>query len=324
MIFHLDLLSVLEFITSNKFNICFNISYPTNFISLLLPSVVIFFLDSSEKVMIQYGEDKYKSDLKEIWRLCFPSDPEAFIHFYFDKVYKNEETLLYVENGCPVAALQMIPYIIKTGINTPLAGYISGAMTHPDFRKKGYMDQLLKDAFAKMKENGYDYIFLIPQEKWLLGFYARYGYTTLNNVDSVSNRFFLQSSGNGTNAFTCFDDVDVNRLYQLYSFFLQQNENVVLKAAPQFTNILWNFFDEKGVLFVNDLGIAFTFKNKNQIIIKELFHSGDETKEEFLHAIRQYYGLSEIIFPDRPKGMIKRINDSAPEITDIYMSMMLD
>ena len=274
--------------------------------------------------MIQYGEEKYKPDLKEMWKLCFPFDSEAFIHFYFDKVYKNEETLLYVEKGCLVAALQMIPYVIKTGIDTSFAGYISGAMTHPDFRKKGYMDQLLKNAFIKMKENGYDYTFLIPQEDWLLGFYAKYGYTTLNNVDNVVSRLFLQPSGDRINAFTCFDDVDINRLYQLYFFFLNQNENAVLRVISQFANILWNFFEEEGVLFANDLGMAFTFKNKDKIIVKEFFYYIDETKEEFLHTIKQYYGLDKINFADRPKGMIKRLDDSVQKITDIYMNMMFD
>ena len=274
--------------------------------------------------MIQYGEDKYKSDLKEMWKLCFPSDTEAFTDFYFDKVYKNEETLLYVENGCPVASLQMIPFVIRKGDYITFAGYISGAMTHPDFQKKGYMEQLLQAAFVKMKENEYEYTFLIPQQEWLFGFYEKYGYKTLNDTESVANRLFLNASRDEINVLIHFDEVNIADLHKLYFLLLNQNQNVVLKSPSQLVNILYNFFDEGGVLFVNDLGIAFTFKDNDEIIIKELFYNTNETKEKFLFAIKQYYGLDKIIFSDRPKGMIKKLNGSVPGITDIYMSMMFD
>ena len=274
--------------------------------------------------MIQYGEDKYIPDLKEMWKLCFPSETEAFTLFYFDKIYKNQETLLYVENGRPVASLQILPYSIKVGDDNFLAGYISGAMTHPEFQNKGYMDQLLNTAFIQMDSRKCDYTFLIPQEEWLFGFYAKHGYTTFNNVKSDDYSFIFQDSEKEIGVFTHFDEVDISHLHLFYHAHLQQNENVVIKVDFQFENILRNFFEEDGVLFAEDCGMAFTFKDKDKIIIKEFFYSDDETKEKFLHIIKKYYSLDEISFADRPKGMIKRLNDSAPEITDIYMSMMLD
>ena len=196
--------------------------------------------------MIQYSEDKYKPYLKILWKLCFPKDTAPFIDFYFDKIYKNDETLLCLENNQPVAALQIIPYLIKTANQTKSGGYLSGIMTHPDYRKQGYMNKLLQAAFDEMVKKGYDYAFLIPQEKGLINMYAKYGF----------------------------------RLLEPNS---QPPENKVLKTPKQWAQMQQNFFDEKGIWLKN-----------------------------------------EPIVPNEHKGMIKRLNPAAEEITTLYMGMMLD
>ncbi|MDR3218752.1 MAG: GNAT family N-acetyltransferase [Dysgonamonadaceae bacterium] len=295
--------------------------------------------------MIRLGETKYKNTLKAMWRLCFPQDTEAFIRFYFIKMYKNEETLIYVENDQAVASLQMIPFQLKTGQTVSLAGYISGAMTHPDFRKKGYMEQLLKAAFAVMKEKGYDYTFLIPQEEWLFDFYEKYGYihafpystpTLLTEKrEAKETAFFQQNPGIEIMQAPVSTEKDwkktVERYWHIYSAFLMEKPNVVLKNRFQFTAMLLDFFNEKGILFVGEEGMAFTVATGGQIMLKEFFYRNKEVKRLFLASIRHHYANDKIVIlndPDAPvagyKGMIKCLNDSQNTITDIYMRMMLD
>jgi GNAT superfamily N-acetyltransferase len=196
--------------------------------------------------MIQYSEGKYKSYLKILWKLCFPKDTAQFIDFYFDKIYKNDETLVCLENDQPVAALQIIPYSIQTVREIRRGGYLSGIMTHPDFRKQGYMDKLLHATFDEMIKKGYDYAFLIPQEKELVEMYAKYG-------------------------------------FHLCEPNPQPPENRVLKTPKQWANIQQQFFDEMGVWLER-----------------------------------------EPILPNEHKGMIKRLNFNAEEISTLYMGMMLD
>ena len=196
--------------------------------------------------MIRQGKDTDKETLMQLWKWCFPRDSEDFVRFYFDKVYANEETLVYVEDEQPVASLQMIPFQIKTGENIFLGGYISGAMTHPDYRKKEYMSQLMNASFDEMQKKGYDYTFLIPQEKWLIQMYEKFGFHLCEP-----------------------------------SFY--PPENKLLKTLRQFENIQQVYFNENGVW------------------IKE-----------------------EPVLPVEHKGMIKRLNPAAQEITTLYMGMMLD
>ncbi|MDR0864160.1 MAG: GNAT family N-acetyltransferase [Candidatus Symbiothrix sp.] len=185
--------------------------------------------------MIQEGEEKYKAALKEMWKQCFPTDTDAFVDFYFDAVYQNDETLVYVEDNQPVAALQMIPYTIKTGHTLHPAGYISGVMTHPGYRKRGYMEKLLNAAFEAMQQKGYDYTFLIPQEEWLVGFYGKYGF-----------QVFVSPSLKNLKRLKRLKDLKKLKAYDEHARFLLTIPNAVLKSERQFANMVVDFLAEGG------------------------------------------------------------------------------
>ena len=116
-----------------------------------------------------------RKQTKELWKLCF-HDSEAFTDLYFRLRY-NDEVNLYLEtDGRVTAALQILPYPITFHQEELAMGYISGACTHPDFRNKGLMGQLLRKAFGKMVQEGKALTTLIPAEPWLFDYYARFGY----------------------------------------------------------------------------------------------------------------------------------------------------
>jgi len=280
--------------------------------------------------MIRTGKDTDKETLMRMWKLCF-SDTERFIRFYFDKVYANDETLVYTENDVPVASLQMIPYRIKTGDSYFWGGYISGAMTHPDYRKRGYMERLLIASFDVMQEKGYTYTFLIPQEDYLVDYYRKFGYENAFPEYFASYRYSKESElSKNVNIYTDHSIVDFQALYAVYSRFLMEKTNVVMKTEIQFLNILWDFFNEKGVLFFNNEGFAFSSKYDNSIDLPDFFYRNEEIKTEFLQTISAYYGKETISYNDPSvlipeyKGMIKSLDESVVAKTDIYMGRMLE
>jgi ribosomal protein S18 acetylase RimI-like enzyme len=281
--------------------------------------------------MIRYGNDTDREILARLWKLCFP-DTNRFIRFYFDKVYANGETLVYVENDQPVASLQMIPFRIKTGDSFSQGGYISGAMTRPDYRKRGYMEQLLTASFDSMREKGYVYTFLIPQEEYLIDYYGKFGYEKAFPEYFISCHCPEESKlSANVNIYTGFSMVDFPALYGVYSRFLMEKTNVVLKNELQFSNTLWDFFDGKGVLFANNDGFAFSSKAGKSIKLLDFFYRNEETKTEFLQTVSAYYsGKGTIIYNDssvlipKYKGMIKSLDKSVTAATDIYMGRMLE
>ena len=108
-----------------------------------------------------------REQVKSLWKLCF-DDSEAFIELYFRLRYNNEVNLAIQSGEEVIAALQMLPYPMTFCGQTVPTSYISGACTHPDYRSKGVMRELLSQSFARMLRNGVLFSTLIPAEPWLL------------------------------------------------------------------------------------------------------------------------------------------------------------
>jgi predicted acetyltransferase len=125
--------------------------------------------------MIKYADNTIAPQVRQMWKTVF-GDPEAYMDIYFRDKYRNDNTLVYVEDGKPVASLQMLPYMFSfCGREIPIS-YISGACTLPEYRRKGYMSALLKQSFHEMRKRNIPLSLLVPQEAGLVDFYAGFGF----------------------------------------------------------------------------------------------------------------------------------------------------
>lgn len=123
-------------------------------------------------------DETMREKVKELWRLCF-NDSDEFTDMYFRLRYSNDINIALRNGGKVIAALQMLPYPMTFGEKEIKTGYISGACTHPDYRNRGAMRELLAQAFDRMLHNGTVVSTLIPAEPWLFGYYAGVGYASV-------------------------------------------------------------------------------------------------------------------------------------------------
>ena len=100
-----------------------------------------------------------KEQVKALWKICF-DDSEEFVEMYFRLRYKTEVNVAIQSGDEVISALQMLPYPMTFGGETVQTSYISGACTHPDFRSKGVMRELLSQSFARMLRNGDKHIII--------------------------------------------------------------------------------------------------------------------------------------------------------------------
>jgi predicted acetyltransferase len=125
--------------------------------------------------MIRFADYTTRQQVREMWKTVF-GDPDEYINVYFRHKYRDENTLLYIEEGKAAASLQMLPYRFAfCGAEIPVI-YLSGVCTLPRYRKRGYVRQLLIRSFEEAALRGVPLMLLVPQEKWLLDFYERYGF----------------------------------------------------------------------------------------------------------------------------------------------------
>lgn len=125
--------------------------------------------------MINYVTKQTTPQILAMWKVCF-GDSQPYFDIYFREKYSIKNTLAYFEGDKVVASLQLLHYnFTYCDSEIPIA-YISGACTLPEARKKGYMDALLKRTFQELELRSIPLTLLVPEEMWLLNFYAKYGY----------------------------------------------------------------------------------------------------------------------------------------------------
>ena len=288
--------------------------------------------------MITYATTTHKPALKALWEICF-EDSEKFINFYFDCIYQNENSLIFLdEKNIPIAFLQIIPYQLKLGKTVYNAGYISGAMTHPEHRKKGYMRQLMNVAFSEMKKLNYTFTFLIPQEERLFDFYTKLGYEKAFPKSTIEIDQAIDNEVNSRNVeiFDELNKIPIEKLYSLYSLFLNGKTNAILKTQEQFIYFLEDLFSDEGCAFcIEDSAFAFAVPSSNRTIIKEFFCIQESVKYSLLRVVQKTFKQNKLLLPnvfgqscqEQLYGMIKVLipsNIPSKIDEDIYMGMMLD
>ncbi|HVJ49655.1 GNAT family N-acetyltransferase [Desulfitobacterium sp.] len=113
---------------------------------------------------------------KEIWKRCF-GDDDCYIDFYYANKYKENETVVLLEDGEIAAMLTMIPTRIVTSDQRSFAAAMFYAIaTHPKYQNKGLAKQLMDFCHAYLGATQKDFSLLVPAGKSLFDFYRKQGY----------------------------------------------------------------------------------------------------------------------------------------------------
>ncbi|EKU90540.1 GNAT family N-acetyltransferase [Bacteroides oleiciplenus] len=236
-----------------------------------------------------------REKVRKLWKLCF-SDSKEFVDMYFHLRY-NSEVNVAIESGDEViAALQMLPYPMTfCGSEVPTA-YVSGACTHPDYRSRGVMRELLSQAFGRMYRNDVAFSTLIPAEPWLFDYYARMGYVTAFHYGQRT--FHLPADGKDTFPptgiawqFQTFTDYSEDA-YQYLNRKMQERPCCLQHTEGDFRVILADLNLSEGYIFTlsNELGIsalaiAYPDENLSVLHIGELLSDTPEAEHLLLTHI---------------------------------------
>lgn len=267
-----------------------------------------------------------KEQVKALWKLCF-EDSEEFVEMYFKLRYKNEVNVAIQSGDEVISALQMLPYPMTFCGETVQTSYISGACTHPDFRSKGVMRELLSQSFARMLRNGIHFSTLIPAEPWLFDYYKRMGYASVfqYSVKEITLPEFIPSK-------EITVDVVSEPQDEVYSYLnkkLSERPCCIQHTLEDFQVIMADLAISGGNLFVakraNEIkGIVIIYKGESHIIINELLAEDKDIEFSLLYAVKQLTGCNHMTqllppneeLPQQSLGMARIIN--AKEVLQIY------
>ena len=116
-----------------------------------------------------------RENLQELWELSF-GDPPAYIRNFRNFLAQDENTVVYRENGRAVSAVYLLDGVLHIGEETYSAYYFYAAATHPDFRRRGYMEKIIRYCRGLCEARNIDFLILVPAGNDLYQYYSRFGF----------------------------------------------------------------------------------------------------------------------------------------------------
>lgn len=235
-----------------------------------------------------------KTRIRELWQLCFHDD-ERFVDLLFGRLYRDENALCLEERGVVTSALQMLPYRLVYGTSMPGVSYISGAATRPEYRNRGLMSRLLRDAFETMRSRAIPLSALIPAEPWLYDYYAVQGYAPVFYRSEMDFTAVHRFDGAGYRRVT----LPLDKLYRFFDTCLRRRSCCMVHERNDFEVICSDIRLDGGEVValadeVEELSaLAFAVPHDGRTVVKELLAVDDTAREAALHEVSR-------VFPDAP------------------------
>lgn len=240
-----------------------------------------------------------KEEVKALWQLCF-EDSDEFVNLYFEKRYKDDMHVDIRLDGKVVSALQMVPYPMTFAGTVIDTSYVSGACTHPAYRKEGLMRQLLAETHRRMHEQDMWLSMLIPANKTLFDYYAESGYApSFGYVRKRTRVSELLASA----LFAVSDETeDRSRLCEHYRYLSSRMKECpccVQHMKDDFQLVMADLRLNGGKLLVarrNGLihGMAFCVKENGMVVVKELLADNDAVRDTLLLEAMKLFQVGEL------------------------------
>ncbi len=275
--------------------------------------------------MLRKAKEEDLPQVLKLWSVSFNED-ENFNNWYFDNVYKADNTIVYEDNGMIIAMLQMLPYEIT---NLGKVSYIFGACTMPEYRGKGIMASLIAYSEELDRQSGIKASILIPQNESLFNFYDRFGYEPYFKI--ASKDYSVQMKKDHPHSFLKCTTDDIAQLNRLYEDSLFEIDYVKRTESDWETQI--NMFKALG-------GDTFCLKDNNEIVgyafvwneetplIQELAGKTTEIKDILANEILRYYSKEKaqaFILDGIPTQLLGSIKFYDKQIKKLYyMNLMFN
>ncbi|PEF28689.1 GNAT family N-acetyltransferase [Bacillus thuringiensis] len=129
--------------------------------------------------VIQLKEDKFREALRlSEYAFQYKVDEER-LQQQLTKMKESHEIYGIMEGEDLAAKLHLIPFHIYIGKEKFKMGGVAGVATYPEYRRSGYVKELLQYSLQTMKKDGYTVSMLHP---FAVSFYRKYGWELCANL----------------------------------------------------------------------------------------------------------------------------------------------
>lgn len=248
-----------------------------------------------------------KNQLKMLWKDLF-NDELNYINWYFDNVYIEENTKLFLENQKIYGMVFENKYHISVDDDRFMGRYLVGVGVTPEKRGEGIMRELLLKSLREAYEYNEEFIYLTPIDKKI---YERFGFGYISALSKYELDFsMLFSFKRGCKIEKIQDEnYDQNILIKLKEFYKEISQEFYVKVAREkddYRKILSEVFCEDGLIYISydifgKINGYMSLTKSESIYVKELLFKDRGSLEgllSILYGYKDYYKKVEITVPE--------------------------
>lgn len=224
-----------------------------------------------------------KLHIYELWKKAFGDNDKGYIDYFFGELFAQSDTLIYKENGHVFSTLTRRKNDIMLNGRILKASFFLGVATEKEFRGKGMMHELMKEALKDAERQ--ELVTLIQSEDPLL--YASFGFETVY----IRKRYVIDKSQiqkctlQGASA-----AVSDKELMKAYAEFVSHFDGYMIRDEKYFARLRREVAAQKGQIvayFNNDKqieGYAVLYPGNDCILVHEIVYKSSAALIKLLNV----------------------------------------
>lgn len=221
--------------------------------------------------MIKKAENGHTSSIKSMWTTCFPQEDASYTDFYFEHIYKPENTLVLIEQGILQSSCQRIPHEMMFNNRVLRTSMIVGVTTLPTYQKKGNMKKLMDVVMDQV--NHQELITLVQAYDPTL--YEKYGFEMMYyHKETTFTRKDIQKISNEG----CSYLIHSEDMLRLYASFVKRFNGFYIRDCATFDRLKLEIERQHGkiIAYYNEKqqleGYATCIFTNNEVIFEECIY----------------------------------------------------
>lgn len=199
------------------------------------------FARQNEKTQIRSLKGQENLALREVWEEVFWEDSKEFTDYYFkEKAARNQGLALCGSEGIR-AMLFLSPYQMQLRVGEDWecreVNYIVGVATREEYRHRGYMNRLLKEALELIHGKHQPFVFLMPANPRI---YEPYQFTY------VYDRTEYEILHTAEPQIQFMDEGEIPRLREFACRRLAENYDVFIRRDEEYYQVLMKELEAQG------------------------------------------------------------------------------
>ncbi len=230
---------------------------------------------------ITTATDDDKQEIIQLWQDSFEDETDISTQYYFDNLYRKENTYILKNHQQMISVLQIHPMMIQQDNQKEECYFILGVCTKDDFQGQGCMRFLLEDVLNRYKDKKIYLQAYVPDIYRPFGFHASH----FHQIITVDKSKLLDSS------LIPSHNKDILKAY--YERYTQSFDEYCLRDEQYWQDLIYRcqIFNNQ-ILIFEDKGYLIYQENDKEIYIGEFIYL---SKDSIIDMLSYFKNSSKIL-----------------------------